>query len=201
MTLYEKLTEVQGQMKAPKNLRNTFGGYNYRNAEQIFESFKPYGERLKLVLTVSDDIIPVGGSIYVKAIATLTDAENPADSITVSAFAREPENKKGMDASQITGASSSYARKYALNGLFLLDDTKDADTDEYKRQDDEMAKKKKKDTAADTKPLRDEIMNLMTQKGYPVTRKAEEQLESMDKEALTAYMNQLKTLPNKGEQA
>lgn len=200
MTLAEKLVEVQSQMKAPKNLRNNFGGYNYRNAEQIFESFKPYGERLKLMLTVTDDVVAVGNAIYVKAKATVTDAENPAEHVSVTAFAREPENKKGMDSSQITGAASSYARKYALNGLFLLDDTKDADSDEYKRQDDEMAKQKKKAVDKDLEPLRSEVMSVMIEKGYAVTPRAEEQLADMDKKALTAYLNKLKTLPNKGEQ-
>lgn len=130
MTIFEKLQSVQSEMKAPKNLTNRFGGYNYRNAEGICEAFKPYGKKYSLALTLSDEIVEVGNRIYVKATATLIDIEGKTTT-SVSAFAREAEVKKGMDDSQITGAASSYARKYALNGLFLLDDTKDPDTEEY----------------------------------------------------------------------
>lgn len=133
MDFLEKLQKIQFEMKAPKNLYNSYGKYNYRNAEGILEAFKPYGEKYKVVLTVSDEIVERGDRVYVKADAMLTDCES-GKFITNSAFAREAEEKKGMDESQITGTASSYARKYALNGLFLLDDTKDADTDEYKKQ-------------------------------------------------------------------
>ncbi len=133
MEFLEKLQKIQFEMKAPKNLYNSFGKYKYRNAEGILEAFKPYGEKYKVVLTVSDEIVERGDRVYVKTNAMLTDCESEKF-ITNSAFAREAEEKKGMDESQITGTASSYARKYALNGLFLLDDTKDADTDEYKMQ-------------------------------------------------------------------
>lgn len=125
----EKLTKIQTKVKAPKNLYNSFGKYNYRNAEGICEAVKPYLEEQGCSLTLADDVVEVGGRVYIKATATLTDNKD-GDSIQVSAMARESEDKKGMDLSQITGTASSYARKYALNGLFLLDDTKDADTDE-----------------------------------------------------------------------
>ena len=131
MNIREKLSVIQTQIKAPKNLRNTFGNYNYRNAEGICEAVKPYLEAQKCALTLADEIVEIGGRVYVKATALLMDNESSDESIVVTAYAREAESKKGMDDSQVTGATSSYARKYALNGLFLLDDTKDADTDEY----------------------------------------------------------------------
>lgn len=128
-----KLMRIQTEIKAPKNLYNSFGKYKYRNAEGICEAVKPYLAKNDCSLVLSDDIIEVGERIYVKATATLTDNET-GECKSVSAMAREAEEKKGMDESQITGTASSYARKYALNGMFLLDDTKDADTDEYHNQ-------------------------------------------------------------------
>lgn len=148
MTLGEKLSKIQQEMKAPKNLKNTFGNYNYRNAEGILEAFKPYEKQYKVYLTVSDSIIQVGDRIYIKASARLYDCESDS-TIETAAFAREACEKRGMDDSQITGAASSYARKYALNGLFLLDDTKDADTDEYKKQE----KKGREDNKAEAKRI------------------------------------------------
>lgn len=133
MNIHEKLAAVQSEMKAPKNLYNSFGKYSYRNAEGICEAFKPYGKKYGLSLVLSDEVMEIGGRVYVMATASLYDTES-SDSIGVSAFAREAETKKGMDDAQVTGATSSYARKYALNGLFLLDDTKDPDTDEYRQQ-------------------------------------------------------------------
>ena len=122
--IQEKLIAVQKELKAPKNQRNSFGGYNYRSCEDILESVKPLLVKEGLLLTLSDTMVEVGGRIYVKAIATVACGE---EEISTTAFAREEPEKKGMDASQITGAASSYARKYALNGLFCIDDTKDAD--------------------------------------------------------------------------
>lgn len=129
--LYKKMQEIQTHLKAPKNLYNKFGKYNYRNAEGICEAVKPLLAEHGLILTLSDELVAVGERYYVKATATI--CSNAEEKLSVSAFARESFDKKGMDDSQITGAASSYARKYALNGLFLLDDTKDADTDEYKQ--------------------------------------------------------------------
>ena len=126
----EKLIRIQTELKAPKNLYNNFGKYKYRNAEGICEAVKPFLKENGCVLLLTDEIVAVGERIYVKATARIIDSETE-ESYRVSAFAREPETKKGMDDSQITGTASSYARKYALNGLFLLDDTKDADTEEY----------------------------------------------------------------------
>ena len=124
----EKLAAVQKVLKAPKSQYNSFGKYAYRSCEDILEAAKPLCIENGLVLTISDEIIEVGGRIYVKATATVADAQIESEGvISVTGFAREPEEKKGMDSSQITGAASSYARKYALNGLFSIDDTKDAD--------------------------------------------------------------------------
>lgn len=119
----ETLNRIQKELKAPKNQRNSFGNYNYRSCEDILEAVKPLLGTA--VLTLSDDIIAENNRVYVRATATLRDGNQ---SVSVTAFAREPEAKKGMDESQITGAASSYARKYALNGLFCIDDTKDADS-------------------------------------------------------------------------
>ena len=119
-----KLNLIQSELKAPKNQRNTFGNYNYRSAEDILEAVKPLLKKHECTMTISDTIVEVGGRVYVKATATFLDGDNKTE---VCAFAREEETKKGMDAAQITGSASSYARKYALNGLFLIDDTKDPD--------------------------------------------------------------------------
>lgn len=123
MSIYQKLAQIQQNLKAPKNQFNKFGNYAYRSCEDILEGLKTViGD---LVVIIEDDIQLIGDRIYVKATVTLTDGK---DSIKNSAFARESLTKKGMDESQITGATSSYARKYALNGMFLIDDTKDADS-------------------------------------------------------------------------
>lgn len=121
-----KLHEIQLKLKAPKNQRNNFGNYNYRNCEDILEAVKPLlGDS---ILTVSDEIVQVGERFYVKASAYFREDAKGTNPVTVTAYARESLEKKGMDVAQITGAASSYARKYALNGLFLIDDNKDADT-------------------------------------------------------------------------
>ena len=148
MTINEKLMHIQTQIKAPKNLYNSFGKYKYRNAEGICEAVKPYLQEEGVSLVLKDDVVEVGGRVYIKATAILSDIEN-GTSVSTSAYARESEEKKGMDDSQITGTASSYARKYALNGLFLLDDTKDADSDEYKKENDEKAQMKKDEAEAE----------------------------------------------------
>ena len=127
MNIYEKLETIQIKLKAPKNQKNNFGNYNYRSCEDILEALKPLLKETKTTLIISDEIILIGNRYYVKATANLFDAENENQKICNSAYARECENKKGMDESQVTGACSSYARKYALNGLFAIDDTNDMD--------------------------------------------------------------------------
>lgn len=133
MGINEKLMRIQTHIKAPKNLYNKFGEYYYRNAESICEAVKPFLEQEKCTLQLGDEIVLVGDRFYVKATAVLQDCESD-ECVVVSAYAREAESKPKMDNSQVTGSCSSYARKYALNGMFLLDDTKDADTDEYQKE-------------------------------------------------------------------
>ena len=127
-TLHDKLLNVQQKLKAPKNQVNQFGKYKYRSCEDILEAVKPLAIKYGAVVNLSDEVIQVGERIYVKARVSLFDMDDIGESISSYAFAREEETKKGMDGSQITGAASSYARKYALNGMFAIDDTKDADS-------------------------------------------------------------------------
>ena len=140
MSLKEKLINIQQELKAPKGQYNSFGKYKYRSCEDILEAVKPLLEKYAVCLTISDEVTEVGSRIYVRAAANLYDAESD-EHYTNVAWAREDEAKKGMDGSQITGTASSYARKYCLNGLFLIDDTKDADTDEYQKQNNGSANK------------------------------------------------------------
>lgn len=146
----KKVAEIQQKLKAPKSQYNSFGKYNFRNQEDILEAVKPLlGD---LVLHIKDDIVEVGGRIYVKAIATLTDGVNFIEN---TAFAREAEEQKGMQDSMLTGATSSFARKYCLNGLFLIDDTKDADsTHDFGKGDskDKSQEVKTTETGATDKP-------------------------------------------------
>lgn len=137
--IYEKLSAIQQELKAPKGQYNSFGKYKYRSCEDILEAVKPICAKHKTALVLLDDIREVSGRFYVVAQAQLHDCESD-NAVTATAFAREPDEKKGMDDSQITGTASSYARKYALNGLFCIDDTKDADTDEYKQQEKKPSK-------------------------------------------------------------
>lgn len=138
----KELIEIQKELKAPKGQYNSFGKYKYRSAEDILEAVKPLLHKYECQLTLSDEIVLIGDRYYVQAVATIRNEE---ENVIVTAYAREDEDKKGMDGSQITGTASSYARKYALNGLFLIDDTKDADTDEFANQ-----QKSSKETAKET---------------------------------------------------
>jgi hypothetical protein len=180
MNIYEKLSEIQNELKAPKGQYNSFGKYKYRSCEDILEAVKPICKKYKTTLVLSDEMIVLGGNeygnkktiiednnetttfetirFYIKATATLYDTEEEK-SISNTAYAREEESKKGMDGSQITGTASSYARKYALNGLFNIDDTKDADTDEYKKQTDQPEQPKTINATMESS-LREMIINL-----------------------------------------
>lgn len=133
MNIYGKLAAIQQELKAPKDKKNTYGGYNYRSAEGILEALKPVLARHEATVVLTDELVQVGDRYYVKATAALWSTTD-TDVVTANGWAREAEVKKGMDDSQITGTASSYARKYALNALLLIDDTKDADTDEYAKQ-------------------------------------------------------------------
>lgn len=151
--IYTKLLNIQRDLKAPKGQYNSFGKYKYRSCEDILEAVKPLLVREKVTLLIADEVVEIGGRVYIKATAKLYDLEDN-DGIENTALARESDDKKGMDESQITGTASSYARKYCLNGLFLIDDTKDADTDEYRNQQkkaDDEAENKKMVEKADTK--------------------------------------------------
>ena len=147
MGIYEKLSSIQEELKAPKNAYNSFGKYNYRSCEDILEGLKPVLKKYKATLFISDSLELIGDRYYVKAVVRLVDIET-GETVENTAYAREELDKKGMDWSQVTGATSSYARKYALNGMFLIDDTKDADTDEYQNQ---QNKKGAKESASDAK--------------------------------------------------
>lgn len=135
-----KLMNIQQELKSPKGQYNSFGKYAYRSCEDILEAVKPLLKKEKVVLTISDELQYIGNRYYIKATATLIDTESEA-TISNSAYAREEETKKGMDGSQITGASSSYARKYALNGLFGIDDNKDSDTTNIQSKEEKEDKK------------------------------------------------------------
>jgi len=124
-TLVERLQAVQAELKAPKGQTNKFGNYRYRSAEDILEALKPLLNKQKLALIITDEMVEVGSRVYVKASAAVIDSMGAQ--LSVNAYAREAEDKKGMDVAQISGSASSYALKYALNGLFCIDDTKDAD--------------------------------------------------------------------------
>jgi hypothetical protein len=167
----EKLIKIQSGLKAPKNQRNSFGNYNYRSCEDILEAVKPLLLENKCSLVVEDEIVLIGDRYYIKAIATLLDNESDKQ-IVVSAFARESEEKKGMDSAQITGATSSYARKYALNGLFLIDDTKDSDTDEFTKEtkkdikEDKKTQETQKNESEKPKKTIDEVLQTLTYEQY-----------------------------------
>lgn len=133
MAVYAKLLLIQQELKVPKSAYNSFGKYHYRSCEDILEAVKPIAHKNGCVVTVSDYIDLIGDRYYIRATATVTDVET-GEAVHNAAYARESAEKKGMDDSQVTGTASSYARKYALNGLFAIDDTKDADTDEHKNQ-------------------------------------------------------------------
>ncbi len=139
MKIYGTLSQIQASLKAPKGQFNSFGKYKYRSCEDIVEAIKPLLVKPKAALLLSDEVVMIGDRVYIKATATL---QAESESVSVCGYAREPEIKKGMDVSQVTGACSSYARKYALNGLFAIDDAADPDTDEYATQTKEPRKKR-----------------------------------------------------------
>jgi hypothetical protein len=138
----KELIAIQSELKAPKNQRNNFGNYQYRSAEDILEALKPLLKAHNCYLTLSDELVNIGDRYYIKATATIYSEKT---SVSVTAYAREEESKKGMDGSQISGASSSYSRKYSLNGLFLIDDTKDSDaTNTHDKETPQVVVEKKK---------------------------------------------------------
>lgn len=203
LNIFQKLQKVQFEMKAPKNLTNTFGKYKYRNCEGILEAFKPFGKKYGLVLTLDDSVFHDNGRFYVMATATLIDVDDPTTTITNSALARESAEKKGMDDSQITGTASSYARKYALNGLFLLDDTKDADTDEYHKQTNRKADENIKSVADieavsdDLVKIKDELHRTGVNEGQILKAYSVKKLEDLTPAQIMACLSKLEVIETK----
>lgn len=194
MEVYKKLLEIQTRLKAPKGQENTFGHYNYRSCEDILEAVKPLLKEQNCALVISDGIEHIGERYYICAEASLIDTET-GDKVSNKAYAREEENKKGMDGSQITGTSSSYARKYALNGLFAIDDAKDADTDGFRKQTNGPTKAEQ---AADSKKA-DKI-----NEGFnpdDVEMATEEQIEAIKAAAKEAKVNIITALKAKKRQS
>lgn len=187
----QKLMAIQTHIKAPKNLYNSFGKYKYRSAEGICEAVKPFLASENASLLLTDEIVEVGGRIYVKSTAILTDNDT-GEHVSTSAFAREPEDKKGMDDSQITGTASSYARKYALNGLFLLDDTKDADAEDCNEPTKEETFEAKR-----LRPVLEELARI----GYTTTSICKtyklESIEKMSDLQIKDFLNKAKAMPDK----
>ena len=196
MNIYEKLNKIQTELKAPKGQYNSFGKYKYRSCEDILEAIKPFLTETKTVLTINDEIVFIGNRFYVKATAVLADCENENSFIHNTAFAREDDSKKGMDGSQITGASSSYARKYALNGLFAIDDTKDADTDENAKQQRNSTRTQEPEriTKEDVQLLRD----LCEQKGLDPDSVFPNGIENLTVEQMKEAYNKIGKLKNAG---
>lgn len=171
MNIYEKLLSVQTSLKAPKSQYNSFGKYAYRNCEDILEAAKPHLKVAKALVFLSDEIVLIGERYYVQATATFVDVES-GEKLSAIAYAREEENKKGMDGSQVTGASSSYARKYALNGLFDIDDTKDSDTTNTHGKE-EAPQEKPKATPKEKSP-REKLISKLKEKGLNAGEYAKE---------------------------
>ena len=169
MSVYKKLIEVQNKLKAPKSQYNSFGKYNYRNAEDILEAVKPILEAVGATIFIKDSIELIGDRFYVKATVNFVDIES-GNTVEASALARESEEKKGMDSAQVTGATSSYARKYALNGLLLIDDTKDNDHDSM-HQTDNKEKKEDKKPNYDNKEKDEVIQKIVAKIGNDSERK------------------------------
>lgn len=190
-SIYDRLRNIQQKLKAPKNQFNSFGNYNYRNCDDILEAVKPLLAETGTTLTIDDDILQLAGRFYVKATASLS--YNFA-SISVSAYAREPESKKGMDSAQITGATSSYARKYALNGLFAIDDAKDADSMDNRETPKKQAPPKKNEI----NPAQSKVLNYIIEKLAPfVDDGSIVDINKLKKVIIAEY----KSLPSKMESA
>lgn len=192
----KKLIELQKELKVPKGQYNTFGGFYYRSCEDIFEAIKPIALKYGLLFVLSDEIVGANDRVYIKATATVIDTES-GEKITTSAFAREPIDQKGMNQSQITGSASSYARKYALNGLLALDDTKDVDTNEYQIQGNNAPKNNKENQFITQEEIA-EIENLinMTQTDLKALL-AHYKLDALNQMNRTIYQDAKKVLKRK----
>lgn len=211
MNIYEKLLNIQAELKAPKGQENKFGHYKYRSCEDILEAVKPLLAKNKVILQLTDKIECLGNRYYIKATAILIDTEDTKNEeiayIENTAYARESEEKKGMDDSQITGTASSYARKYALNGLFCIDDTKDADTNEFKEQQNKVTKQDKEQILEEnidelvTEQQAKTIYAIMRQKGLDVekqllTNYSITNTKDLTKRQYASILNKIKAMPN-----
>ncbi len=183
MNLLEKLMNIQSDLQAPKGQFNSFGKYNYRNCEDILEALKPSLKKYNCVVTLKDELVMIGDRYYVKATATIKDAESEVTESTV-AFAREEESKKGMDGSQVTGASSSYARKYALNGLFAIDDNKDSDTTNTYG----------KDNKSTNKATEGKLSDAQVKRAYALAYKGNVSKEQVDKQIYSKFKKKIADL-------
>ena len=196
MTFMDKVGSIQSELKAPKGQRNDFGKYNYRSCEDIFEAVKPLLAKYGLVLVCSDELENIGDRYYVHAKATLIDASDSNFMLCNHAYAREEETKKGMDGSQITGASSSYARKYALNGLFLIDDTRDSDATNTHGKEEPVKEEKKAENKLSGKKASAKqielIKTLVPEKDLPAMLKwaGVEKIEDMPIEAASKVITE-----------
>ena len=185
MNIYEKLLSVQNTLKAPKNQYNSFGKYNYRNCEDILEAVKPLCKEVKALVYLTDELVLIGERYYIKATARFIDVES-TDVLNAVAYAREEETKKGMDGSQVTGASSSYARKYALNGLFDIDDTKDSDTtNTHGKEETTPEQKPAQKTTTKQKTPRELLIAKLHEKGIDINAYAQEKGLNKDTTAET----------------
>lgn len=211
MNIYEKLLNIQAELKAPKGQENKFGHYKYRSCEDILEAVKPLLAKNKVILQLTDKIEFLGNRYYIKATAILIDTEDTKNGeiacIENTAYARESEEKKGMDDSQITGTASSYARKYALNGLFCIDDTKDADTNEFKEQQDKVTKQDKEQILEEnidelvTEQQAKTVYAIMRQKGLDVKKQLSinyniTNTKDLTKRQYASILNAIKAVPN-----
>lgn len=185
MSVYEKLLKVQSELKAPKNQYNKFGSFYYRSCEDIQEGVKPLLREINAVLVVGDELVLVGDRYYIKATAKFIDAES-GESVENTAYAREETDKKGMDSSQITGSASSYARKYALNGLFCIDDVKDADT--------QKPEENKAKVGTVTSKEAETLKSLCKKKGLDVAKVFNVPVEQLTKEQYVAALKNLEKI-------
>lgn len=195
MGVYEKLIKVQTDLKAPKSKYNSFGKYNYRSLEDILEGAKPLLKKYNATLVIADSMEQVGDRYYLKATASFIDTEN-GEIVRNSALARESADKKGMDDSQITGTASSYARKYALNGLFLIDDTKDADTDEAHIEKEARSKGKKTEQKTDEQLNQEMISNVSPDLIPDPTRTPDYRAKRLREEITRTGVSEAKLLAN-----
>lgn len=187
MNLLEKLMNIQNELQAPKGQFNSFGKYNYRNCEDVLEAVKPLLMKYKCTLNITDEVIEKEGRFYIKATVSIKDIESTEVESTV-AYAREEESKKGMDGSQVTGASSSYARKYALNGLFAIDDNKDSDSTNTHGKD------KPTNKGTDYKPVENKLSDAQVKRAYALAYKANVNKEQVDKQVMAKFKKNIQNL-------